>query len=104
MTTNNKQWDEILLEAVDEALQTVLGESGKEVIYYYFQNSYAIKKEDIPEKPELFIEFLKKLFGVGAELIENTILKNLCQKLGIKPEQAENAKLAEFLRKINHKE
>ncbi|MBS7636586.1 hypothetical protein KEJ37_04540 [Candidatus Bathyarchaeota archaeon] len=102
MTTNNRRFEAALLEAIDEALISILGESGKGVVYYYLQNSCTLRKENIPENTEVFIEFLNKLFGTGAKLIENTILQNLSRKLGINPEQAKNDKLTDLLRKIKH--
>ncbi|MEM0007901.1 MAG: hypothetical protein QXR89_06530 [Candidatus Bathyarchaeia archaeon] len=101
--TSKKEFNTVLIEAIDEALQTTLGESGKEVVYYYLKSSYALRKEDIPENPELFTEFLNRLFGAGAKIIENAILKNLCLKLGIKYEEAKNAKLADFMREISQR-
>ncbi|MEM3703345.1 MAG: hypothetical protein QXX79_02840 [Candidatus Bathyarchaeia archaeon] len=99
LTIDDGRLEAVLIETVDEALQAILGESGKEVVYYYLQNAYALRKENIPENLEAFTEFLNRLFGAGAKLIENTILKNLCHKLGIKPEKAENTKLTEFIKK-----
>ncbi|MEM3551660.1 MAG: hypothetical protein QXV01_11290 [Candidatus Bathyarchaeia archaeon] len=101
--TSKREFNTVLIDVVDEALQTILGESGKEVVYYYLKNSYTLRKEDIPENPELFTEFLNKLFGAGTKIIENTILKNLCLKLGIKYNEAKNAKLTDLLREISHK-
>ncbi|MEM2103791.1 MAG: hypothetical protein QW717_02720 [Candidatus Bathyarchaeia archaeon] len=93
----------ILLEAIDEALQSTLGESGKTVVYYHFQKNSGVEREDIPEKPEVFIEFLNRLFGFGAKIIEEAIVKSLCSKLGIEYEEAKNAKFTDYLRKLAEK-
>lgn len=100
MKINDKQLKAILIEVIDETLQAVIGESGKEVVYYYLQNSYAIKKENIPENLEAFTEFLNNFFGSGAKVIEKTIMKNLCLKLGIKIKQTEDIKLTQFIKSI----
>lgn len=70
-------------EAVDEGL-LLLGESGRKAAYFRLQKSYAIKKEDIPGNPEIFVDRLEKIFGLGAEVIEKAIIKSLYRKLGLK--------------------
>lgn len=71
-----------LLAAIDEGLLT-LGESGREAIYFHLQNLCALKKAEIPDKPETFAEGIRGIFGVGAEVIERSIVKSLCRRLGL---------------------
>jgi len=71
-----------LIEAVDEGLLT-LGESRREAVYFHLQSLCSLKKEDAPDKPEAFDEALRKIFGVGAEVIERSVVKKLYSKLGI---------------------
>ena len=99
MAASRSEFNALLFEAVDEGLKAVLGETGKEVVYYHLQSVYGLRKESISEHPETLIEFLNRLFGAGAELIEMVILKKLCLKLGITHETAENIKLIDFIRK-----
>jgi len=99
LAASRSEFKALLFEAVDEGLKAVPGETGKEVVYYHLQSVYGLRKESIPEHPETFIEFLNRLFGAGAELIERVIVKKLCLKLGIRHEVAENVKLIDFIRK-----
>jgi len=71
-----------LTEAVDEGLLT-LGESGREAVYFHLNNTYSLKKKDVPDKPQAFDEALRKIFGVGADVIERSVLKKLYSKLEI---------------------
>ncbi|MEM3551760.1 MAG: hypothetical protein QXN87_08730 [Candidatus Bathyarchaeia archaeon] len=103
MPIHKKGFNALLLEALDEGLQSTLGESGKTVVYYHFQNSCGVRREGIPEKPEVFSEFLNRLFGFGAKIIEEAILKSLCSKLGIEYEEVKNAKFTDYLRKLAEK-
>jgi hypothetical protein len=82
LTKTKKSFNEVLLEAVDEGL-LIIGESGRKAIYFHLQNSYSLRKEDIPDKPEVFVEGLRKIFGLGAQAIEKSIVRCLCDKLGI---------------------
>jgi ABC-type nitrate/sulfonate/bicarbonate transport system substrate-binding protein len=99
LAASRREFNAVLSEAVDEGLKAVLGETGREVVYYHLQSVYGLRKEGISEHPEILIEFLNKLFGAGAEIIERAILKKLCLKLGIRHETAENIKLINFIRK-----
>ena len=54
-----KSFEEILLEAVDEALAS-LGDSAKQSIYYH----------------------LEKIFGIGARFLEILIMKKLYDRIG----------------------
>jgi hypothetical protein len=76
-----KEFDELLLEAVDEGL-SVLGESSKQAIYFHLAISFNIKKEEIPEKIEIFADAIEKIFGLGAKFLEISIMKRLFEKLG----------------------
>lgn len=72
--------DRILLEAVDESLSS-LGESSKQSIYFHLDNSFNIKKQEIPNKVEAFEDALEKIFGLGASFIESLIMKRLAEKI-----------------------
>jgi hypothetical protein len=72
--------DRILLEAVDESLSS-LGESSKQSIYFYLDSSFNIKKQEIPNKVEAFVDALEKIFGLGADFIESLIMKRLAEKI-----------------------
>jgi hypothetical protein len=76
------KFEEVLVEAVDEGL-LMLGESGREIVYYQLQNSYGVEKEGIPNNLEVFTECLKKIFGSGSMSIEQSIIKILYRKIGI---------------------
>lgn len=77
----NRGFEEILLEAVDEALSS-LGDSAKQVIYFYLEKTYKIKKQDIPHKIEEFADAIEKIFGLGAKFLEILIMKRLYEKVG----------------------
>jgi hypothetical protein len=74
-------FDQLLLEAIDEGLST-LGESSKQAIYFHLEKSFNIRKEEIPEKIEVFAYAVEKIFGFGANFLEILIMKRLYEKLG----------------------
>ena len=77
----SKDFNELLIEAIDEALNS-LGESVKQSIYFHIENKF-VPKKDIPDKIQDFQGGLEKIFGAGAQFIEILIMKNLHAKIGI---------------------
>lgn len=83
MTQEKSIFEKALIEAVDEGL-LMLGESGRELVYFRLRHSYALSREDIPFHPEIFDECLRRIFGSGANVIEKAIVRSLSRKLGLK--------------------
>ena len=81
MARKRKAFENLLTEAVDEALAT-LGESAKQAIYFHLENEFKIAKKDIPYRLEDFANGLEKIFGLGAHFIEILIMKSLFEKIG----------------------
>ncbi|MEM3566068.1 MAG: hypothetical protein QXK47_03015 [Candidatus Bathyarchaeia archaeon] len=97
MTQRMEAFKKALVEAVDEGL-LMLGENGREVIYFRLKQSYALKKEDIPGYPEIFVECLRSIFGLGAEVIEKAVINSLYRKLGIEFHAKKNLGFLEYLK------
>jgi hypothetical protein len=76
-----RSFNDLFLEAVDETLAS-LGDSCKQAIYFHLENSFKIKRQDIPSKVEEFAKAIESIFGFGAKLIEIQIMKCLHEKIG----------------------
>jgi len=76
-----RDFDELLLEAVDEGLSAV-GESSKEAIYFHLEKSFNVKKDEIPFRIDDFAKAIEKIFGLGANFLEILIMKRLYEKVG----------------------
>ena len=81
MPKKSGRFDELLLEAIDEALSSI-GESVKQSIYFHIQNKF-VAINDIPTHIQDFQGGLEKIFGTGAQFIEILIMKNLHSKIGV---------------------
>ena len=75
-----KSFDQILLEAVDEALLS-LGESVKTSIYFHVDDLFKIKKQEVPFRIDDFSWALARIFGLGAQSLEIMFMKSLHSKL-----------------------
>ena len=99
MEGKEKDFDKLFIEAVDEGLD-VLGESGRQMIFFHLEKSYSIKRHEIPKKPEAFAAGLEKIFGAGASVLEKLIVKSLYSKLGLKYEDKEELPFADYVNDV----
>jgi hypothetical protein len=76
----NKNFDEILLEAIDEGF-SLLGDSSKHAVYFHLEKSFNMHRLDIPSRIEEFVDAIEKLFGAGAKILEIHIMKCLFKKV-----------------------
>ena len=95
-----ENFSEFFLDALDEGLNGVLGGSAKEAILYHLEHSFSIKKAEIPEKPDTFHAFLEKIFGPGALMIEEYILRVLYSRLNLSYEERSNYGFTDYLREV----
>jgi membrane-anchored protein YejM (alkaline phosphatase superfamily) len=77
---SRSKFNGLLLESIDEALSS-LGEKAKTATYIYLQTKFNIKKDEIPNRVDVFSEALKRLFGLGAKYLEIMSMQNLYTKL-----------------------
>jgi len=72
-----------ILQCVDEVLET-LGKKGRQVLTHYLERSIGLKREEIPQKPELFRKGLCLILGEhGADALETAIVQKLLTTLGL---------------------
>lgn len=98
MPQTEDEFAKVLIEAVDYGLQ-VLGESSRKAIFYHLEKDYSIARGTIPEHTEAFAKGLEGIFGAGSRVIERSILKCLCSKLGLEYEENRNDGFIDFLNK-----
>jgi len=57
-----------------------LGESARYVIYHFIEKNFELKKEEIPEHPEVFKKAIISLLGKeGSKLIDELIVQEMAQ-------------------------
>ena len=78
----SKQFDNFLIESIDEAL-CLLGTSVKNEFYLRLEVNFKMEKKDIPQRLEEFSFILHRIFNLGASRLEVKFLKNLDTKIPI---------------------
>ena len=85
----------LLLDSIDKGFKEIFGEAATETIYDYLKNEHSLKREEIPEKLEAFIEGMEAFFNSSAaRTVEKNVLKNFCSTLGL---QYQNEEVHSFL-------
>jgi len=84
-------FEKLLLEAIDEGMSSLCG-SSKQVIYSLLENTFNIRRRDIPYKIEDFANAIEKIFGLGAKVLETLIMERLNEKVGHKIEYPQEPK------------
>lgn len=74
-------FEELLMEAIDDGL-SLLGESSKQLVYFYLEKNYKINRLDIPYRIDEFIDATERIFGNGAKILEIQMMKCLFKKVG----------------------
>jgi hypothetical protein len=69
-----------ITETVDEILSSFRN-LDKEAVYLRLENTFKIKKQEIPCKIENFVDAIEQMFGVGAKLIEIRVTEALHKRI-----------------------
>lgn len=99
----HKKFDKILLDLVDRGIREVFGEPAVQFIYDYLEKSSSLRRDDIPKKPEVFVEGLEEMLGSGAKVIEKLILNNLYSHFGVTYQEREGYRFSDYLREMEVK-
>jgi len=86
---SEKEFNAQLLCAIDEALRQIFTDAAMKAIYDYLDKRYSLKREDIPERLDVFAQGLENFFRSGALVVELVILKNLCSSFRVEVGQVQ---------------
>ena len=87
-----------LFRIVDKVLKQIFGEPATLFIYKYLEEKYSLKREDIPNEPEILAEGLEKyLSDSGASVVLGMILTESSE---IKLRKIEEKRFLERLREL----
>ena len=92
------EFEKLLNEAVDEGLKNAVCEGGRQIIVCQLEEICSVKGHGIAEKPEAFAAGLQKIFGEGAGVVEEFIVRNLFTRLGLKYEDKKDFMFADYVK------
>jgi hypothetical protein len=96
--TTESEVDQGIVLCVENGLE-LLGEKSRREVYSHLVANFGLKKEEIPDKPEVFRKGLDSLFGEkGAEAIERLIVRKVLVRFGLRKQS--KITLAEIIEKL----
>jgi len=95
---SSKEFDELVLEAVDEGLSILGDESVKRAFYYHLEKRAKIKRNEIPRKLMGFHEALTNLFFDGSVILEKRISRHLFGRIGMELPIHDGWTIADYVR------
>ncbi len=81
-STRRKELRIALRDAIDGGL-CLLGDAGRDAMYYQAEKRFNLNREEIPDRLYEFHNALDRLFGFGAIVIEKNIARRLFNSLGL---------------------
>lgn len=102
MNTQEK-FNELLLKIIDEELKQVFGEVATLIIYSHLENNYSLRREEIPEKMEVFTRGLEEFLSSGAQVIQKIILQKLSSCSGVQCQVKEDYSFVDYVTEIKNK-
>ena len=76
------QFDKLLLQSIDQALDDLLGERIRNQIFDYMATNYHYGREEIPQRIDEFHTFLQNTFASASKTVGRTIIRRLFTNLG----------------------
>lgn len=73
----------LYVEVAESQLEAAFGKTATQTIFSDLKRGYSISKDEIGEKPELFVKALNELLGYGSKVIEREIFRTFCSRLGM---------------------
>jgi hypothetical protein len=79
-----QNFDELLLQSIDEAFSDLLGPSLNGALFHYLESKFFISRESIPSRLQDFVLAVSEIFGVlGALVFARAVAKRFYTKLGL---------------------
>ena len=100
IAVENKDWNSIFAEAVDDTLKQIFKEDGARVIYEFLENHTRLRLKDVADNPQVFSDSLERLMVSAARVIEKVILKNLYSKMGVKFKEKPGYEFSDYIKEL----
>lgn len=97
------EFEKNFLKTVDENLKDIFGETAATLIYSYLETDLSLKREEIPERIDLFKTGLKKFLSTGACVIQKIILERLYESYGLKLQEKQDWKFEDYIDELRRR-
>lgn len=96
--TAESEADQDIVLCIEDGLES-LGKRNRRAVYGHLMRNFGLRKEEIPDRPEVFRKGLDSLLGEkGADAIERLIVRKLLVRFGLRKQS--RITLAEIVEKL----
>lgn len=98
---NNDKFNKLLLDSIDKGFKEIFGDVATEIIYKYLLDKYSLRREDIPERLEVFRDGVEAFFNSSAAwTVERNVLKNFYSTFGLQYPNENNKGFLDHVAKL----
>ena len=96
MSSSSDDFDELLLDSIEETLQLLFGKGATFIIENIEKNS-GVGSRELSKRPALLSNGLERIMGRAARNIERLIVKDITSKLGVDVPHSETESFADVV-------
>jgi len=90
-------FNRLIVESVEESVAEVLGARVASAFWDHYQAFFGITREEMPYALDTLFSSLKKIFGVGGEILGRIIIRKLYAKVGVPLNYASGHPLRDYV-------
>ena len=104
LTANLGYFNETLLDSIEDAVKSVLGEEVLESLFVNLQTFHGLTREEIPRRLDVFFPALERAFGnTSGKTVGRFIIKVLYVRLGLEFNGKSNRLLLDYVEDARRK-
>jgi len=98
MRGDSTDFSDIMLDCIEDAVQSVLGAEGLEALFVRLEHDFALTKTEIPFRLDVFFRGLERAFGeISGKTVGRFIVKVLYARLGLTFDGRQNRGLLDYV-------
>jgi len=95
-----EQANKMISGVAEEVMLNIFGRKALDNILRAMREKYFLDLEEMPERPDVFSEALRRIIGVGSVIIEDLIVENLYMKIGLEFRWKKNYVFSDYIKEI----
>jgi len=93
-------FNDLLIDSVDETITEVLGSRVTSAFWYHYQAYLGVSRDEMPYRLPTLFESLKGVFGVGGETLGRIVVKKLYAKANVPLNYSSDRSLLEYVEEL----
>ncbi|MBS7625269.1 MAG: hypothetical protein QW502_02720 [Candidatus Bathyarchaeia archaeon] len=97
-----EQANKIISEVAEEVMLNIFGRKALNGIIRAMREKYLLDLSEMPERPYIFSEALRRIIGVGSVIVEDLIIENLHARVGLEFRWKKGYGFTEYINEIKN--